>query len=247
MRGVADVCGCFPTGRAYPGIAHLTGTMFVGVARELDATQPWKSHPVVMIDTETTGREPAEDRIVEIAIVRGCNGVVLSRNTWLVNPQRSIPEGASAVHGIYDKDVRDQPTFADVCGEVLACMAGAIPAAYNAPFDRGFLLAETRRVGHIEMVDVPAVRDRVVWLDPLVWARHLFPTEKSKKLSVMAQLLGVELIEAHRATADAEAALLVLYKLAENAKVPAGYGKMVQEQASIARAYDEMRSMWRRR
>jgi len=200
-----------------------------------------------MLDTETTGREPAEDRIVEIAIVKGCDGVVLSRDTWLINPERPIPESASVVHGIRDDDVRDQPTFAEVCGEVLACLSGAIPAAYNAAFDRGFLLAEIKRVGRSDLVDAPATRDRVVWLDPLVWARHLYPNEKSRKLSVMASLLGVELENAHRATADAEAALLVMYKMGTNDRIPSTYGKMVQEQVGIARAQEDARTMWRRR
>jgi len=200
-----------------------------------------------MIDTETTGTEAAEDRIIEIAIVKGCNGVVLSRDAWLVNPGRHIPEASSAVHGIRDEDVRMKPSFADVCSEVLACMDGCIPGAYNAPFDRGFLLAETRRVGRADLADVPAIRDRVVWLDPLVWARFLYPNEKSRKLTAMASLFGIALEQAHRATADAEATLMLMYKMAEDSRIPKGYGKMVQEQVSAARAQDDARRMWRGR
>jgi DNA polymerase-3 subunit epsilon len=247
MRGVADVCGCFPTGRQYPGIAHLIRTTLLGVAQELEPSVPWAAHPIVMIDTETTGREPAEDRIVEIAIVTGRDGKVLSRDTWLINPQRPIPEDSSAVHGIRDEDVRDKPTFADVCPEILERLAGAVPAAYNAAFDRGFLLAEIKRIGRGGLLDVPATRDRVVWLDPLVWARHLYPEEKSRKLTSMAELLGIELQQAHRATADAEAALLVMYKMAEQDRIPKGYGEIIQEQVRIARSQDEARNMWRRR
>lgn len=247
MRGVAEVCGCFPTGRQYPGIAHLIRAPLVGIAREIEASEPWVAHPIVMIDTETTGREPAEDRIVEFAIVTGRDGRVVSRDTWLLNPERAIPEESSAVHGIHDEDVRGKPTFADVCGEILERLSNAIPAAYNAAFDRGFLLAEVKRAGRGDLLDVPATRDRVVWLDPLVWARHLYAEEKSRKLGSMAELLGIELEQAHRATADAEAALLVMYKLAEQDRVPKLYGDFIQEQMRIARAQDEARSMWRRR
>jgi DNA polymerase-3 subunit epsilon len=200
-----------------------------------------------MIDTETTGREAAEDRIVEIAVVLGQNGQVISRDTWLVNPERPIPPESSAVHGISDNDVRGKPTFSDVCDEVLKRLAGAIPAAYNAAFDRGFLLAEIRRTGRRDLLDVPATRDRVAWLDPLVWARHLHPDEKSRTLGAMAALLGVKLEKAHRAFDDAEAALLVMYKLAENDQVPKRYGDFIQEQIRLARAQDEARSMWRHR
>jgi len=145
MRGVAEVCGCFPTGRQYPGIAHLLRTPVAGIAEELDGQAPWAAQPVVMIDTETTGRVAAEDRIVELAIITGRDGEVHSVDTWLINPERPIPAESSQVHGIYDRDVADKPTFAEVCGEILAKLTGAIPAAYNAAFDRGFLLAEVQR------------------------------------------------------------------------------------------------------
>jgi DNA polymerase-3 subunit epsilon len=225
----------------------MGATVSVGVVHELDPSKPWRELPIAMIDTETTGRDPAEDRIVEIAIVKGCAGGVLTRNTWLIDPKRSIPEGASQVHGIYDKDVAGQPTFADVCDEVLACMADAIPAAFNAGFDRGFLLAEIRRLQRSDRADVPATRDHVVWMDPLVWARHLFPNERNRKLGTMASLLGVALENAHRATADAEAALMVMYKMAEGNKIPEAYGKMVREQVELTRQQEDARTMWRRR
>lgn len=247
MRGVVDVCGCFPTGRQYPGIAHLIRTPVAGVAEELDGSQPWAAHRVVMIDTETTGRNPAEDRIVELAIVTGLDGEVVSRDTWLINPGCPIPPESSAVHNIHDDDVRDKPSFAEVCGEILGKLADAIPAAYNANFDRGFLLAEVRRAERTGLVDVPATRERVVWMDPLVWARHLFPTEKSRKLSAVAELLGVQLETAHRATDDSEAALRVMYEMAKDERVPAAYGAFIQEQVRVARAQDEARMMWRRR
>jgi len=247
MKGVADVCGCFPTGRHYPGIAHLLRSPIAGIAQELEESAPWAAHPVAMIDTETTGRDPAEDRIVELAIVIGRDGQVVSRDAWLINPERPIPEDATKVHGISNDDVKDKPTFSDVCGEILAKLAGAIPAAYNASFDRGFLLAEVKRVATSDTPDVPAVRDRVVWLDPLIWARHVYASERSRKLGDIAELLGVTLDQAHRATADAEAALGVMYKLANDERIPVAYGAFIQEQVRLARAQDEARKMWRNR
>ncbi len=247
MRAVAEVCDCFPTGRQYPGISHLIRAPIAGVARELDATAPWESQDIVMIDTETTGKDAAEDRIIELAIVTGRDGQVISRDTWLINPECPIPPNSTAIHGIRDADVVDKPRFAEVCGEILEKMSNAIPAAYNATFDRGFLLAEVKRAGRGNLLDVPAIRDRVVWLDPLVWARHLYPTLKSRKLGSMAELLEVKLENAHRATADAEAALEVMYKLAKDERVPKPYGAFIQEQVRIARSQDEARMMWRRR
>jgi DNA polymerase-3 subunit epsilon len=247
MKGVVEVCGCFPTGRHYPGIAHLLRSPTAGIAHELAEASPWAAHPVAMIDTETTGRDPVEDRIVELAIVVGRGGQIESRDAWLINPGRPIPEEATKVHGITDDDVKDKPSFADVCAEILAKLAGVIPAAYNASFDRGFLLAEVKRAASSSTQDVPAVRERVVWLDPLIWARHLHASERSRKLGDVAELLGVTLDQAHRATADAEAALQVMYKLAEDERVPAAYGPFIQEQVRLARAQEEARKMWRNR
>lgn len=57
MRGSTEGCGCFPTGRHYPAIAHLLRTRVAGLAEEIDAMSPWVDLPVVMIDVETTGRD----------------------------------------------------------------------------------------------------------------------------------------------------------------------------------------------
>lgn len=245
MKGIAQVCGCFPTGLHYPGIAHLMRSPIMGVAQDIEASASWRDLPVAMLDTETTGRDPNEDRIVEIGIVIGRGGEVVQRHAWLLNPGRPIPAEATAVHGISDKDVRNKPSFADVCDEVLKALQDAIPAAYNATFDRGFLLAEVRRCGG--QVDAPAVRDRVVWLDPLVWARHLYASAKSRRLGEVAEMLGVQLENAHRATDDAEAALRVMYKMGEDERIPTEYGTLIQEQMRIARAQEEARRIWRNR
>ena len=68
---LAEHCGCFPTGRHYPGIAHLVQVRAVGVAEELEADAPWRELPIACIDTETTGTNPREDRIIEIGVVVG--------------------------------------------------------------------------------------------------------------------------------------------------------------------------------
>ena len=209
--------------------------------------EPWVAQRIAMIDTETTGRDAAEDHIVELAVVVGQDGKIISRDTWLINPGVPIPAETTKVHGISDEDVAHKPAFAEVVDEILAALSDAIPAAYNAPFDRGFLLSEVRRVGRSDLPDVPAVRQRVVWLDPLIWARHLHHKEKSKRLGEMAKLLGVKLENAHQATADAEAALEVMYAMGKDDRVPKPYGEMIQEQIRIGKAQDEARQMWRRR
>ncbi len=243
---VADPCGCFPTGRHYPGIAHLIKVRAVGVASEHDAGAPWVDVPIALIDVETTGRDSNQDRIVEIGVVLGLRGEVVGRFGKLINPGRPIPPEVSAVHGIKDADVADAPAFKDIVDELLAFVGNAVPAAYNAAFDRGFVLAELDRAGVRPDAPPPAMRREVDWIDPLAFARELYKHEESRALGDMAARLGIELEHAHRATDDAEAALKVLYTFAKDPRVPRAYGGLIQEQRRLARQQDEARKLWRR-
>jgi len=241
---LADPCGCFPSGRHYAGIAHLIKFRVAGVASELDANTEWDDLPVALVDLETTGRDPALDRIVEIGVVIGKKGEVIDRRGWLVNPERPIPKESSDVHGILDEHVADKPNFAAILPEVAAFLQGAIPAAYNAAFDRAFLLAELDRAPARPDALPPALRREVAWVDPLVWARELHQEAESRALGEMAKLLGIELQRAHRATDDAEAALRVLFAFRARG-IPRVYGGLIQEQRRLGRLQDEARRVWR--
>ncbi|HTJ84642.1 MAG TPA: 3'-5' exonuclease [Polyangiaceae bacterium] len=243
---VLDPCGCFPTGRHYPGIAHLIRVRAIGVAEEIDAELPWVASTIAFIDTETTGRDPLRDRIVEVGIVLGRHGEVIERRSWLIDPEIPIPEETSAVHGIRDEDVRGKPRFPDVLAEIAAMLEGAVPAAYNAAFDKAFMLAELDRSSDQPEKLPPALRRTVEWLDPLVFAREIYKDEQSRALGEMAQRLGIELERAHRATDDAEAALRVLYALGKDPRLPRGYAALLQEQRRLARLFDEARRFWRK-
>lgn len=241
-----ETCGCFPTGKHYPGIAHLIKVRAVGVAAEIDAATPWIDCPIAFLDVETTGRDAKVERVVEIGIVRGEAGQVHEKRSWLINPQKPIPKEIAAIHGITDGDVAGKPTFAEIAHEILDVLQGAVPAAYNASFDRAFLMAEMERAGIRPEDPPPAVRREVDWIDPLTFARELYKDEDSRALGDMAARLGIELVRAHRATDDAEAALLVLYALSKNPRLPKTYGALIQEQRRLSRAQDDVRRMWRK-
>jgi DNA polymerase III subunit epsilon len=243
MRVLVDL-GCFPTGRHYPGIAHLLRVAAMGLAEGFAGDHSVADLPVVAIDTETTGRDPLSDRIVEVACVRWERGEITLRKSWLVNPERAIPKEAFDVHGISDENVKDAPIFAAILPELLEALAGAIPLAYNAEFDRKQLLSELSRVAAPE-APPPALQKNADWLDPLVWARELQKLEKSRALGEVAARLGIELTQAHRATADAEAALNVFIKFQEDTRLPKTYGAFLQEQRRLARAFESERIRWR--
>lgn len=247
MKGGAEGGGCFPTGRHYPGIAHLLRVVAAGLVDECSGDAGVSELPIVAIDTETTGREPDTDRVVEVACVVWRGGRVASRHAWLVNPGRPIPKESFDVHGISDDEVADKPSFAEIAHEMLAALEGAVPLAYNAEFDRAFLNAELARGSVRNESPPPACRKGVEWLDPLIWARELYKMEKGKSLGEMCGRLGIEIGQAHRATDDAEAALQVLNRFLADPRVPKTYGAFVLEQRRLARLHNEERARWRAR
>jgi len=73
-----------------------------------------KDKPLVFFDLETTGTNMLTDRIVEISVVKLFPDGTREVKTRRINPEMHIPEEASAIHGIYDDDVRDAPTFRQI-------------------------------------------------------------------------------------------------------------------------------------
>ena len=147
MRFSFEGNGCFPTGRHYPGIAHLMRVVAAGLVEEFDAQSLVRDLPVASIDTETTGRDFETDRIVEFACVVFRDGEVTAKHSWLIHPEREIPQDAIAVHGITNEAVADKPAFKALASDIIECLRGSVPLAYNAEFDQTFMLKELGRVG----------------------------------------------------------------------------------------------------
>ena len=241
-----ESCGCFPTGRHYPGIAHLLRAVVRGLVDGIAAEERWRDLRIALIDVETTGRDASVDRVVEVGIAIARGGEIVERKNWLVNPGRPIPKEASDVHKITDADVAEAPPFAAIAAEISAVLRDCVPAAYNAAFDRAFLTNEIARTGVTPENPPPAFRRDVEWLDPLVWARQIQQDEKSRALGDVAARLGITLENAHRASDDAEAALRVLLILGSDTRVPQTYAALVQEQRRYALDQaDERRMKWR--
>ena len=224
-----------------------------GTAEEFAADLAIADLPFVAIDVEATGLEPGVDRVVEIACVvfrrgdlaLGEDPLHIERHAWLVNPCRPISAEAQEVHHITDEMVRDAPTFAQIAELLLGVLARGVPLAYNAQFDRAFLVAEFAAARVTPLNPPPALRNGVDWFDPLVWARELQQDEKSRSLSAVAERLGIEIGQAHRAADDAVAAGRVLLSFASDARVPSTYAAFVREQRRLARVHKDERVHWR--
>jgi DNA polymerase-3 subunit epsilon len=102
--------------------------------------------PIVFFDLETTGVDTAKDRIVEISMVKVMpNGDEIVR-TRLINPQMHIPEDATAIHGITDDDVKEQPTFSQIAKSLAQFIEGCDFGGFNSNrFDLPVLAEEFLR------------------------------------------------------------------------------------------------------
>lgn len=149
----------------------------------------------IAFDLETTGTLPGVDRIVEIGAIRYDNGEVEAMFSTLVDPQRAIPAGASAVNGITDDMVAGKPKIEELLEPLTEFCSDHVLIAHNAVFDYGFLLAEYNR----HEVRTP----RGVILDTYPMAKKLYPGLANYKLGTLVQHLNIEAAGFHRAEADA--------------------------------------------
>ncbi len=195
----------------------------------------WFDLPLAVVDVETTGFNPQEDRIIEIGIIHFHRGQVTDSWGQLVNPGRPIPPAVQTLTGIRDMDVAQSPPFADVAAETARRLKGRGIVAYNLSFDRGFIKAELERVGLPWPDDAPT-------FDPLIFARQ-FLREGSKKLGKVAEKLGINLAEAHRAVDDATTAGLVLFAFQD--KLPARLHDLQVLQAQWDRQQSQETMNWR--
>ena len=140
----------------------------------------------IVFDTETTGLDPAGgDRIVEIGCVEMVNRAETGRHFHAYfNPERPMPAGAEAVHGLSDIFLSDKPRFSERAHELLEFLEDAPLVAHNAGFDFGFLNYELGLCGH------PVVcTSRMV--DTLTLARSRHPGAKHS-LDALCTRFGVD-------------------------------------------------------
>lgn len=129
----------------------------------------------IVLDTETTGLDPAQGhRVIEIGALEILNRRITGATFHVyLNPERDIDAGALSVHGLSREFLSDKPRFADVAAEFLDFVRDAELVIHNAPFDIGFLNSELVRLD-----DGPMKRYCEV-LDTLKLAKQLHPGQKN--------------------------------------------------------------------
>ncbi len=150
--------------------------------------------PIVFFDLETTGVDVAKDRIVEISIMKLHPDGKKEVKTRRVNPEMPIPKGSSEIHGIYDQDIKDEPTFKSMARSLAAFIANSDMAGFNSnKFDVPLLAEEFLRVG----VDFD-IENR-----SLVDVQNIFHKMEQRTLVAAYKFYcGKDLTNAHSAEAD---------------------------------------------
>lgn len=155
-----------------------------------------------VIDFETTGLFPGgHDRIIEVAIVHtDATGRVTGQWETLLNPGRDL--GRQDIHRIRAADTLAAPTFEQIAAEFVELLSGRVIVAHNASFDTRFLGSELARMGYHPDT-------RVQGLCTMQLAREFLPGA-GRSLADCCAAYDIELVDAHRASADALATARLL-------------------------------------
>lgn len=176
----------------------------------------WWKGPLLGFDTETTGVDPRNDRIVTAALVHRSGGGTRQR-TWLIDPGITIPQGAEAIHGVSTTMARAHgrpapEALEEIATEVVTALVQQTPlVVFNAPFDLTLLAHELQRHG------LPSLGQRLGGMvtpviDPLVIDRAMdrFRRGKRRLADLCRQYKVPQQAELHTAEVDVLATLAVL-------------------------------------
>lgn len=186
--------------------------------------------PLVFIDLEATGLNVGSDRIVEIALLKvHANGNTESR-VYKINPTIPIPAETSKIHGIYDADVKDCPTFCELSESLNTFMGGCDLAGYNSnKFDIPMLIEEFTRCNvHFDISS-----------RKLIDVQNIFHKMEQRTLAAAYQFYcNKNLVNAHTAEADTLATYEVLSAQLDKYDVLKNDVDFLSELSSISKNVD---------
>jgi DNA polymerase-3 subunit epsilon len=174
----------------------------------------------IVLDTETTGFEPAEGhRIIEIAAIELVNLLPTGRFFHtLLDPERDVPAEATRIHGFTAADLSGQPRFAEKAEALLAFLGDSPIVAHNAEFDFRHLDAELARLGRPPL-------DPARMMDSLALARARFPGAPNS-LDALCRRFDIDLSErtTHNALLDVRLLAQVYLELRGGRQLGLGLG-----------------------
>jgi DNA polymerase-3 subunit epsilon len=157
-----------------------------------------------IVDIETTGGYAANHRITEVAICYHDGMQITDTFHTLINPGRSIPHYISGLTGITSEMVLGAPSFEEIAEDLYKRLEGKVFVAHNAHFDYSFLKKEFEQVG---------IRWQAKKLCTVRLSRKIIPGLRSYSLGSLAESLGIQITNRHRAGGDASATVRIFDQL----------------------------------
>lgn len=201
--------------------------------------------PIFVFDTESTGVDPTEARIVELGAAHFEGREFKGPRRALINPGVPIPPDSSEIHGITDDRVMDKPDFAAVAPRFLERLQddrgeGVAPilVGYNAvAYDVPLINTELARHGMVDAIDANNV------LDPIIFVRWSLRHLRRRGLADICAHFGLKLDRAHSAAADAKATGELLFAMIDSGAIPdtpsAAFAEQDRVRPMLEREWDE--------
>ncbi len=158
----------------------------------------------VALDIETTGLNPAVDRIIEVGMARVEDGQITEKYSTLVYPGISVSERITELTGIHNEELDGKPRIEDIIGDITQFIGDWPILGHNVIFDFSFLKKAAVNNGL-------AINDDGI--DTLKLARRLLPEAEHKSLSYLCQYFDIDPGRSHRAYDDAVSASLLYARL----------------------------------
>lgn len=160
-----------------------------------DRSRSFLERDLILIDLETTGTNPAAERVIEIGLLHLRDLQVVNRWSQLVNPARQLSPFIESHTGIHQGMLATAPTFAQIADELWSYLQQGLLVAHNARFDYGFLQAEFARLGR--QYQAPT-------LCTVKLSRKLFPQHRRHSLDALIERHGLRCDSRHRALDDVQ-------------------------------------------
>ena len=192
------------------GIFKRVSSALEGIKQNSDSKSEHSYGEFVVVDVETTGLDPIDHRVIQMALVRVQNGNVTEIFESIFNPEG--PVGKTEIHGITQEQVDSAPLFKEKVEEIKQFISGRTLVAHNARFDLAFMRAEFERSEFI-----------LPWVEPLCTLRaseYYLPELRRRKLADCCEAIGVVVENAHTAVGDAIATAKLCHYFLMDQKLP---------------------------
>ena len=199
-----------------PGTDDDVRTLYQALAEAArDATLSLMEDDVIVVDTETTGLDPAYCSLIEIAALRMNGPDIVGRFQTFVNPGCSIPEEITELTGITNADIADAPSPREAVAAFAQFAGECDLIAHNAPFDLR-VLASCLHDYHIDW------QPEAAYLCTCQMGKRAYPYLPNHKLNTLCDHLQLSL-DHHKAGSDSRACALLLLNYLEKGLQPEAF------------------------